>query len=282
MTFGQSSIISRTRRYGEWLLPNPLCRETTRRAAHFDLFVTRSALMNREYHRWYSRSLGRDMELLEFGHDGPVALVFPTSMGRFYELEDRGMVAALADRLDGGRLRLFCLDSIDGESWYHTSAHPRQRVERHLQYERYVLDEVLPLARSRCAPGADDRVITTGCSLGAFHAALLTLRHPFVVRRTVALSGKYDNSSFLDGYSDGDTYLTNPFAFLPGLNDSSFLDALRAATLVIVTGSTDPHVDEARRLSRLLWEKGVPNTLDVWEGWMHDWPYWQAMITKFL
>jgi esterase/lipase superfamily enzyme len=34
--------------------------------------------MNREYHRWYSHRLGRDMELLIFGHAGAKVLVFPT------------------------------------------------------------------------------------------------------------------------------------------------------------------------------------------------------------
>ena len=47
--------------------------------------------MNREYHRWYSRSLDRDMELLVFGHTGARVLVFPTSMGRFFQWEDSGM-----------------------------------------------------------------------------------------------------------------------------------------------------------------------------------------------
>jgi esterase/lipase superfamily enzyme len=52
--------------------------------------------------------------------------------------------------------------------------------------------------------------------------------------------------------------------------------------IAIVTGSTDPHVGEARQLSHVLWEKHVPNTLDIWDGWMHDWPYWQAMVSKHL
>jgi hypothetical protein len=46
--------------------------------------------VNREHHRWHSPSLGRDMELLVFGHAGARMLVFPTSMGRFFEWEDRG------------------------------------------------------------------------------------------------------------------------------------------------------------------------------------------------
>ena len=74
--------------------------------------------MTRDYHRWYSRSLGRDMELLVFGHAGPPVVVFPSSMGAFFEFEDRGMVEALRGKLDGGGLQLFCVSSVDGESWY--------------------------------------------------------------------------------------------------------------------------------------------------------------------
>ena len=59
--------------------------------------------MNREYHKWYSPRLGRDMELLVFGHAGLPVMVFPTSGGRFYEFEDRGMVGALAGNIDGGQ-----------------------------------------------------------------------------------------------------------------------------------------------------------------------------------
>ena len=41
--------------------------------------------MHRDYHRWYSKSLSRDMELLAFGHAGPPYIVFPTSIGAFFE-----------------------------------------------------------------------------------------------------------------------------------------------------------------------------------------------------
>lgn len=222
------------------------------------------------------------MELLVFGHAGPVELVFPTSMGRFYEFEDRGMVGCLASMIESGNLRLVCVDSVDAESWYHWTAHPHDRLLRHLQYESYILEEVLPLVRSWNPGAPDHRIGALGCSLGAFHAALLALRHPGVVRRMLAVSGKYDNSNFLDGYSNQASYFTNPLAFVPGLCDESVLQSLRAMQIVIVTGSTDPHVDEARQLSSTLWEKQVPNSLDVWDGWMHDWPFWQAMVMKHL
>jgi esterase/lipase superfamily enzyme len=89
--------------------------------------------MNREYQRWYSPALHRDMELLVFGHGGARVLVFPTSMGKFYEWEDRGMIGALGEQLDRGWLQFFCVDSIDGESWYAKDRPPGERAWRHDQ-----------------------------------------------------------------------------------------------------------------------------------------------------
>ncbi len=73
--------------------------------------------MVREYHTGYSSRLGREMEILVFGHAGLPVMVFPTSCGRFYDFEDRGMVAALAAKIDSGQVQLFCVDSVDAESW---------------------------------------------------------------------------------------------------------------------------------------------------------------------
>ena len=94
--------------------------------------------MNREYFKAYSSELHRDMEALIFGHAGTPLLVFPTSMGKFFEYEDRGMISVLAPRIDAGELQVFCPDAVDTESWYNKGVHPRVRVMRHLQYERYI------------------------------------------------------------------------------------------------------------------------------------------------
>jgi len=72
--------------------------------------------MNREYLKGYSRELNREMETLVFGHSGMPLLVFPTSMGRFYEYEDRGMIDVLAGRIERGELQVFCPDAVDLES----------------------------------------------------------------------------------------------------------------------------------------------------------------------
>ena len=44
--------------------------------------------MNREYHKWYSPSLGQNMELRVFGRAGRPYIVFPTSSGRFFDFEN--------------------------------------------------------------------------------------------------------------------------------------------------------------------------------------------------
>ncbi|HTF67314.1 MAG TPA: hypothetical protein VK638_32005, partial [Edaphobacter sp.] len=90
--------------------------------------------MNREYHKWYSERLGRDMELLVFGHGGVPAIVFPSSQARFHEFEDRGMVASIGHKIDNGEIQLYCLDSLDAESWYNRNVPARWRVARQIQY----------------------------------------------------------------------------------------------------------------------------------------------------
>ena len=71
--------------------------------------------MNREYHKNYSHELQRDMEALVYGHAGQPMLVFPSSMGRFFEYEDSGMIGALAGKIEAGQLQVFCADSVDTE-----------------------------------------------------------------------------------------------------------------------------------------------------------------------
>src|SRR5215813_9328186 len=104
--------------------------------------------MNREYHRWHSPALNREMEVLVFGYAGARCLVFPSSKGKYYEWEDRGMIATLGESLEKGWLQLYCVDSVDAESWYCGWAQPSGRAYRHAQYDGYLYGEVLPFSQS--------------------------------------------------------------------------------------------------------------------------------------
>jgi esterase/lipase superfamily enzyme len=235
--------------------------------------------MNREYHKWYSPALGREMELLVFGHGGSPCIVFPTSMGRFFDYENRGMIDAIRDRYENGAIQAFCVDSVDTESWYNKAASPRDRVLRHMQYERYLLDEVLPFVRNRNWGALG----VTGCSFGGYHAANLAFRHPEVVSHCVSMGGAFDIRQFLNGYYDDNCYFNCPVDFLANVSDAAVLDRYRAMRIVLATGETDICLDENRKLSRVLAQKNIPHWLDIWgDGTGHDWPWWQAMARKFL
>src|SRR3989337_3609112 len=84
------------------------------------------------------------MELLVFGRGGARVLVFPTSKGRFFDWEDRGLVAAMQEHLARGWIQMICVDSVDAESWYNKTIPPAERAKRHMQYDQYLLTEVLP------------------------------------------------------------------------------------------------------------------------------------------
>src|SRR5207249_2217288 len=65
--------------------------------------------MHRDYHRWYSERLNRDMGVAVYGHFGMPILAFPTSGGDEWEQEGQGMIRTLAPYLDEGRIRIFSI-----------------------------------------------------------------------------------------------------------------------------------------------------------------------------
>jgi esterase/lipase superfamily enzyme len=235
--------------------------------------------MRRDYHNWHSPRLDRRMELLVFGHGGSPVLVFPTFRGRFFEYEDMGMVHALARKIDAGQLQLFCVDSVDAESWYNRNIHPHERVQRHVTYEEYLLFEVLPFMRG---VNGGQQITVSGCSFGGYHALNFALRHPDVATACISMSGAFDLKPFMDGYYDELFYFNNPVDYLPNVNDPWFLDRYQTMKLVLAVGDHDICLSENFRMAGILGAKNIPHWLDVWTGGeRHDWPLWQRMAVKF-
>ncbi len=235
--------------------------------------------MNREYHRWYSPTLQRDMELLVFGHGGARVLIFPTSRGRYFEWEDRGMMHAFRGHIERGWLQVYCVDAIDGESWYAYHRHPGERAWRHELYDRYLSNEVLPLTRHK---NGNPFLITVGASFGAYHALNFALKHPDQVSRAIGLSGLYDIRKFVAGHHDDNVYFNNPVEFIRNESDGSRLAALRRMDIVLVVGRDDGLQGSSQALSHELWGKGIGNALRLWDGWAHDWPYWTKMLHHYI
>jgi esterase/lipase superfamily enzyme len=206
-------------------------------------------------------------------------LAFPPCQGRFFDWEQHGLVAALAGRLNQGRLQLFCVDSIDGETWFAEDRPVRDRARRQGQYDQYLRAEVLPFTRHA---NGHPFLTVAGASIGAYHAVNFAFRHPHEVGRVLSLSGLWDIKWATGGYSDDTVYFHNPCDFIAHEHDPGRLDALRRMDIIFAVGEDEYVRPVAERLSSLLWHKGVGNALRVWRGVTHDWGCWQRMLDRYV
>lgn len=242
--------------------------------------------MTREYFKWFSPNLRRDMELLVFGHGGNPVLFFPTRTARFYDYENWKVIDAISYKINNGLLQVYCVDSIDIESFYCECSHPSQRILRHIQYENYILNEVIPLIKYK---NRDSRIVSAGCSLGAYHAVNIAFKHPQHFGRAVGMSGRYDltlkTENFPDlfqGYHDENVYFNMPTQYIPNLTDKKIIEQLKQMDIVLAIGKEDPFLPNNQFLHKNLKRIGVPNTVYVWEGEAHRPRFWQQMVQYFL
>ncbi|MGQ0615073.1 MAG: alpha/beta hydrolase-fold protein [Planctomycetaceae bacterium] len=235
--------------------------------------------MERAYDSFQSGLLARRVEYLWFGHAGRPLLMFPTSGGRFWENEERGLVASLADYVAEGRLQVCCIDAFNDESWNNLSVPPAERVRRHDLFDRYLATEMVPMIAARAGRGD---LAVYGASMGGFHAVNFTARHPDQVSRVIALSGLFDNHRMLDGHWDDLCYFHCPAAFVPNM-DESWTRRLARVEWVIATGENDSLVHETRNFAGILRSKGVAVHSEIWPGvFGHDWPFWKQHLRRFL
>lgn len=242
--------------------------------------------MKREYHKWWSPHLGRDMELLAFGHAGARVLVFPARMGKFYDYENWGLVGAVRSKIEAGWIQLFCVDSVDEEGLYSSWVRPSDRIHRHSRYEDYILSEVLPLTSDL---NPNPFMIAHGCSLGAYHAVNIALRHPQRFGKVVALSGRYDLTApigpyrgLFDGHYDDSIYFHMPSHYLPNLWEPHHLETIRQLEITLVVGADDPVAENNRHLEWALREKQARVVLHQWPGEAHKPRYWREMVYQYL
>jgi esterase/lipase superfamily enzyme len=223
------------------------------------------------------------MRIRVYGHYGQPLLVFPTSGGDEREYEGQGMIGALAHHIDNGRVKVFCVDSVNNESWYNKRAHPRHRSYVQAMYDAYITFEVAPFIQDHCrTPGIG--ITTHGTSFGAYHAANTVLKHPENFRRCLALSGVYDVRRFADGDFDDNFYFNNPVDYMANLTDGYYLGLLSHCDIHLATGC-GPWEDSGPtyRMSEILKRHGIPHHVDDWgpEGG-HDWPYWKRQMDLYV
>ncbi len=241
--------------------------------------------MKVEYYKEYSPCLNRDMEFKTYGHDGVALIVFPSQDGRFYDFENQGMVKSVQHLIDAGRIQLVCVDSIDKEGWSeghgYDNGHRTYMIE---QYYYYIVDELVP--RIKELTGADT-FYTTGCSLGASHAANFMFRRPDLFSGCIALSGYYDSDLFFHDYHDDIIYNNSPIQYLRGMSyDHPYVDMYRRNNIVLCCGQgawEDEMIYSLGKMKEILEAKDVPAWIDFW-GYdvNHDWDWWRVQLPYFL
>jgi esterase/lipase superfamily enzyme len=222
-----------------------------------------------------------------YGHWGRPVLVFPTEGGNAREFADNGMVAAVEDLIDAGRVKLYCVDSFDAGTWSAQDLPLEERARRHAGYESWILDAVVPHIRADTGDSAD--IAAAGCSLGAFHALNLAFRRADLFPQALCLSGNYDPATWRSWGERGDAvYFNSPVDYVANLH-GDHLDWLRSRLwLVLVCGQgrwedTTGSLESTRRMAGILAAKGIGHELDLWgHDVPHDWPSWRAQLAHHL
>jgi esterase/lipase superfamily enzyme len=197
------------------------------------------------------------------------------------------MIDAVADVIEAGRVKVYCVDSYDGASWSNRSIPLEERARAHAAYEAWIVERVVPAIHADLA-GAQE-VMVGGCSMGAYHAANFALRRADLFPVALCLSGTYDPSQWHGwGERGSAAYFHNPMDYVAHLG-GDHLDWLRSrASLLLVCGQgqwedTTGALESTRAFAALLESKGIRHELDLW-GYdvAHDWPSWRAQLAHHL
>ena len=238
--------------------------------------------MKTEYFKDYSPALGRDMELMVYGHAGRPVLYIPCQDGRFHDFGDFHMADTLSPWIESGQIIVFSVDTIDKETWSDKGGDPYWRARRHEQWMDYLTKELAPFILNWTK---QEGIISFGCSLGATHAANLFFRRPDLFDRLLALSGIYTADYGFDGYMDEVVYRNSPVHYLAGMpNDHPYIELYNKKKGVVCVGQGPWELPEStRQLADICFRKNIHLWVDFW-GWdvSHDWDWWYKQVAYFV
>ncbi|MFM7709851.1 MAG: esterase family protein [Ferruginibacter sp.] len=239
--------------------------------------------MRRDIESWLSPALQRDMPIVSYGHYGFSVLLVPTAAADFLEYERFQLIDSLSALINDGTCRVFSINSINNESWLNNTMAGEHKAIRHNQFNKYVLDEIIPFIKTKTSP--ESPIYICGASFGALHSMNLFLKRPDLISGVISMSGVYDLTEYTKGFFDDQVYFNSPMHYLPNLEDEWYLSRFRSSGHIhILSGRgayEDPSASES--FASVLKAKSIPHELSVWGAeWKHDWPTWRAMLPEWL
>ena len=231
--------------------------------------------------RWYSERLNCDTQLVRWGHYGRPILLFPTAGGDAEEVERNHLISAIEPWISAGKIKVYSVESISGRTWL-TNPDVAHCIWVQTQFDEYLIHEAIPAIRQDCQ-SSDIELVAAGASIGAFNALLVLCRHPRLFSAAICMSGTYQIEHWLKGQWYDEFYFFSPLAFVPNLSEGEQLHRLQNRSVMLATGTgeaEDP--EQSWQVARMLGNKGIPNHVDVWDGWKHDWETWRAMLPRYV
>ena len=249
-----------------------------------ELELDYSPLVQREQFGWYSPRLEREMPIMRYGSWGRALLLFPSATADLWDVERHGLVEALSTYVDEGRFSVFCINTINADSWMRRDLEPLERARRQQLYAGYVEHEVVPHIRGVLG-NPEARLGVAGASFGAYHAANSFFRRPDQFDTLVAMSGFYQIFPYwLRGQSNDDVYFNNPMWYAPRIGAPHARHLLEYSSINLVAGQgAFEFPNETRRFSAALSAANIAHRMDLWgHDVPHDWPSWQRMLSHYL
>ncbi|RYZ46601.1 MAG: esterase [Sphingobacteriales bacterium] len=239
--------------------------------------------MEKNLTSWYSHRVEKEMPVAVYGHYGFVLLLVPTAAADYLEYERFGLIDTIKPHIEGGKVKVYSVNSINNDSWLNNNVHPKHKTWMHNQFNHYIYDEVVPYIKA--TSGYDTPIIISGASFGALHSMNLFLKRPDLLNGVIAMSGVYDLTEYTKGHYDDDVYFNSPQHYMPNLTDHHTLEQIRRSNHIHLFSGSGPYEDPnaSRSFASILYNKGINYELDIWGSeWPHDWNTWKVMLPHYL
>ena len=241
--------------------------------------------MNTETICQFSQNLQKNMTVRIYGNGGLPMLIFPTQDAMSDNFENFGMIDTLKNFLEENKIQLFCVDTVDQESWSNVFGDKVWRAARQESYYNYIIEEVLPLIHEKNS--SNKLPIATGCSLGALHAAIVFFRRPELFCGMLAISGIYDVKYFFDNWSNPTLYDNSPINFLSNMPlNHPYIKIYNSKKIILCIGQgrwENEGIYTTGIMKNIFAEKNISAWVDFWGFDVdHDWYWWKKQILYFI
>ena len=233
---------------------------------------------------WFSERLNRHMNIKIYGHYGVPVIAFPCLGKQSDDFYNNGMIDVLSPFIEGGRMKLFCLDSNDDETVNSSNWDKAKCGYKFEMYHQYLVNEVMPLIYDKqggfCMP------YLIGMSMGGTHASNNFFRRPDLFAGFIALSAEYSIGNYFH-YMDENIYNNSPTHYLANMpKDHYYIDLYNQRKMISVVGEGAYEylvIESNYELRNIAYEKGINIEFHFWDhNSIHDWPSWKYQLPIFL